>query len=117
MSVYTDWNGAMIRVGGSDFYVATKPLSWDVGFKGSGLTVTVPMAYRHDVSIPWILSLAFSRHDPRFQRAARLHDWLLDQGWDRVTAAGVFNDALKADGVSAARRYAMTMAVAFYRFD
>jgi hypothetical protein len=35
---------------------------------------------------------------------------------DRVTAAGAFNTALEADGVSRPKRFAMTLAVAFYRF-
>jgi hypothetical protein len=117
VSGYTDYPGQFVRVAGTDRYAATLPLSWDIGKPGSGFTVTVPALYEHDVSIPALLTWAFSRHEPKFQRASRLHDWLLDLGWDRVTSAGIFNDALKADGVSASRRWLMTSAVAFYRWS
>lgn len=116
MSAYTDWPGEMLRVGLTDHYTATMPLPWDLGFKGSGLTVTVPAEFPHDVSVPALLRWAFDPHDRRYQRAARLHDWLLHKGWSRSEAAGVFNEALKADAVPFWRRLLMFLAVALWRY-
>ncbi|KQI68653.1 hypothetical protein AN189_10185, partial [Loktanella sp. 3ANDIMAR09] len=57
-----------------------------------------------------------SPHDPRFHKAAALHDHLLRQGWDRLTAGAVFHDALLADGVPRWRRFAMWFAVSAFKF-
>ncbi|WP_294640138.1 DUF1353 domain-containing protein [uncultured Aureimonas sp.] len=111
MSAYTDFDGTFTRVPGTDRYTASKPLAWDIGKAGSGKTIEVPALYEHDVSIPGFLTWIFDRHDPRFQRAARLHDWLLDNGWSAWTSAAVFYDALKADRVPRAKRWAMAIAV------
>ncbi len=114
MSAYTDWDGEFVLDGAR--YRATQPLPWDLGFKGSGLTVTVPSDFLHNVSVPPALQWAFSPQEPRYQRGARLHDFLLVGGWSRAEAAGVFHEALKADGVSSWRRLAMFVAVALWRW-
>jgi hypothetical protein len=59
---------------------------------------------------------AFNPHDPRFLKAAALHDEMLRCGWSRTTAAGEFHAALLADGVGRCTRFIMFSAVAFYRF-
>jgi hypothetical protein len=113
MSAYTAFDGTFTPVAGGR-YTASKDLTWDVGRLGSGVTVTVPALYEHDVSVPGWLTCGFSRTDPRFQRAARLHDWLLDAGWSAWTSAAIFYDALKADGVPRLKRWAMALAVLGY---
>lgn len=121
MSAYTDrpedWYR---REGGS--YITARPLPWDVGRKGSGLTVTVPAGFPFDFSAPrwprwlgWLLRIIpkrwqIDRHDPRYLAASALHDWCLVDGWDRWTAGAVFRAALEADGVSTLRRVVMTLA-------
>lgn len=92
-------------------YVATAPLMWEVGRKGSGLWFTVPIGAPFDMSIPIYLWWLFDRHDPRFLKAAALHDHALATKWDRVSSAALFADALKADGVSRRTRLAMTIGV------
>ncbi|WP_308917551.1 DUF1353 domain-containing protein [Jannaschia sp. LMIT008] len=95
----------------------TAALPWEVGRVGSGLWVTVPPGYVFDVSIPRWAGLVFDRHDPRYLKAAALHDWTLEAGWNRVAAAGLFGSALKADGVGLLRRVVMVVAVILWRFD
>lgn len=78
-------------------FTTAKPLSWDVGTKGSGLTVTVPKGYSFDFSAPRVVWPFLSPRDPRFLKAACLHDYLLhERGWTRVSAAAAFSDALRA---------------------
>lgn len=111
MSRYTAFDGTFSRIPGTDRYTASKDLAWDVGRLGSGVSIIVPALFEHDVSVPGFLTPFFSRHDARFQRAARLHDWLLDDHWSAWTAAAVFYDALKADEVPRLKRWAMAVAV------
>ncbi|WP_062017471.1 DUF1353 domain-containing protein [Aureimonas sp. AU4] len=70
-----------------------------------------------DVSIPRLLWPILSPHDRSFLKGAVLYDRLLVSGVDRVTATGAFNVALAADGVSRPKRFAIPLAVAFYRFN
>jgi hypothetical protein len=116
MSAYTsagDWCEPLSGI----LYVSTKPLSWDVGAKGSGLTVTVPAGVRFDVSIPHGLRWLFDPHDPHYLKAAALHDQMLAMGWDRLTAGAIFHQALKADGVSRWRRLVMWLAVSLFKYQ
>ncbi|WP_167591808.1 DUF1353 domain-containing protein [Jiella endophytica] len=114
MSAYTDWEGEFLLEDGR--YRATLPLPWDVGCKGSGVSVTVPAEFRHNVSVPAPLRWAFPPDEPEFQRGARLHDFLLAAGWSPPEAAGVFHAALKADGVSSWRRLCMFVGVALWHW-
>lgn len=116
MSGYTrlsSWYTPEPRVGK---YQTSKLVHWEIGRPGSGAWLTVSEKYTFDVSIPALFTFAFDSHEPRFMKAACLHDWMLDQGWDRTTAAGVFNDALRADGVSRVKRMAMFTAVAWFKW-
>lgn len=92
-------------------------LAWEIGRKGSELFYVVPIGFVFDVTVKWPFTLIFDPCDPRFMKAACLHDHMLVNDWDRTTAAGVFNDALKADGVSALKRWAMFTAVAWFKWD
>jgi hypothetical protein len=115
MSSYTDLADWYEPAGGILFRVV-RPVEWEIGRKGSGLWVIVPLNYVFDVSIPALLRWAFDPRDPRYLKAAALHDWALEQGWDGVSSAALFSDALKADGVGFFRRLAMVLAVVVYKF-
>ncbi|KQI68202.1 hypothetical protein AN189_12350 [Loktanella sp. 3ANDIMAR09] len=106
-----------MRIDGTDRYRLTGPVMWEIGVKGSGLWVSVPRGRGFDVSVPRGLHWAVSPHDPRYLKAAALHDDLLARGWDRVTAGAVFHDALRADGVGPVRRLAMLLAVILWRWS
>ncbi|WP_061930097.1 DUF1353 domain-containing protein [Aureimonas sp. AU22] len=117
MGAYTDAPVIFERLGGIQ-YRQHGATHWEIGRKGSNYWFEVDDGTLFDVSIPaGPLRLIFDPHDPRYLKAAALHDELLRQGFDRVTAAGAFNQALNADGVSAARRFVMTAAVAFFRWS
>jgi len=98
------------------YYKTTKEVVWEVGRKGSNLFVVVPEGYYFNVSIPIPFWPIFSPHDPKFLKAACVHDWTIDAEWDRVTAGGLFSDALKADRVNIIKRFFMVGAVTFFKF-
>lgn len=97
-------------------YETITPLTWEIGTKGSGLKYTVPEGVLFDVSIPRPLLWAFDPHDPRYLKAACLHDRMLWDGWTRVSCGAVFNDALQADGVPVPRRLLMWLAVSLWKY-
>lgn len=116
MSAYTQPGDWCIPVGGL-FYRVEKPLSWEVGVKGSGMIVTVPKGTIFDVSIPRGLRWLFDPHNPAYLKAAALHDDLLRRGWARTTAGAEFHEALRADGVALWRRLTMWLAVSLFKFN
>ena len=111
----------MLPTGASRFggilYRSTKPLIWRVGSLATGAAYAVPVGMVFDVSIPRGLRWLFGPHDPRYLKAAALHDYFLALGWDRLTAGAQFHQALKADGVSKWRRAVMTLAVMFFKYQ
>lgn len=98
-------------------YITTAPLDWEVGRKGSGLWLRVPVGTFFDVSVPRFVHWLFSPHDARYRKAAALHDYALADGWDRVSAAAAFADALKAGGVGRLERLTMVFGVIVWRFS
>jgi len=115
VSVFTVAHDWADRLGAG--YITTKPLGWEVGRKGSGLWLVVPPHYPFDVSVPRALRWLFSPHNPRFLKAAALHDFALVDGWDRVSAAAAFSEALRASGVRRATRLVMVLGVVTFKFD
>ena len=116
MSTYTEAGDIAHRIGETDRYILTKPLQWDLGFEGSAFPYRVEAGFTFDVSIPAILTFAFSRHDRRFLKAAAVHGHMLKAGWSRPEAAGPFHQMLKADGVSSFKRLVMFVAVALWKW-
>lgn len=98
-------------------WITLSDIDFHVGREGSGLVVSVAAGTRFDVSIPRGLRWLFDPDDPRFLKAAAVHDTLLVRGWDRVTAGAVFHSALKADRVGCVRRRLMWLAVSVHRID
>jgi len=115
VSAYTDSAGLFERLRGIRYRTLSE-IRWELWSKGSGNWFVVPSGADFDVSIPRFLHWAFSPHDPRFLKAAALHDVMLQQGVDRLRAAAEFNLALKADGVGAGERLAMFLAVAVWKW-
>lgn len=99
---------------GDIVYVTTRPLVWHVGVK-DGPVYTVPAGFRFEASIPVGLRWLFNPHRLAFRKAAALHDHMCRAGWSRLTSAGEFYTALKADGVTPTRRLVMFIAVSVYR--
>lgn len=116
MSAYTDASD-WCQHDSDLMYITTAPLSWEIGRKGSGYVVDIPVGWIFDVSVPLVLRWIFSPHDIRYLKAAAVHDWLLEDRWSRVTAGAEFHEALRADGVGMGRRLAMWLAASVWRWD
>lgn len=101
--------------GGMAFRV-TAPLVWGDGRKGPAWGVTVPVGFTFDASVPWWARWYQDPLDPCIRRAAALHDWALSQGWRRLSAASLFEDALYADGTGRARRLILSLAVILHKW-
>lgn len=116
MSAYTISLAASPRSNGEWTLIA--PLTWELGFLGSGLRVEVPAGFRSDLaSIPvWARSI-FDRGDSRYAKAAILHDYMLKKGFDRLTAAAEFHSALRASRVKKWKRLTMFLVVALWQFN
>lgn len=104
------------RIGNTADYVTLKPIIWDIGFKGNINKETVYEGFSFDVSIPWYARWIFNRHNPKYFKAAALHDYMLKLGYDRISAAGAFNHGLKSEKVNLTTRIIMSMSVAFYKY-
>lgn len=104
------------RIDNTAKYILLESITWDIGFKGNSNKENVPVGYVFDVSIPFIMRWLFDRHNPRYFKAAAIHDYLIDIGYDRVSAAGAFNHGLKAAKVPYITRFVMTLAVAIFKF-
>ena len=97
-------------------YLSSELISFDLGNLGSNLTYVVPSGFEFDVSIPRGLRFILSPHNPKYLKAAAIHDHMLKSGWDRPTAGGVFQAALKVSGVNSATRLAMFFAVTLWKW-
>ena len=117
MSAFTDAEKWAVWLGRGIDYVARAELPWEIGAKGSGLWFVVPVGTPFNTSVPKLLRWIFDPHDPRYLKAAALHDYALSLGWDRVSAAALFNDALRAMGVCGIERLTMTLGVTLYKWE
>lgn len=97
-------------------WTLTASLWFEVGGKGSGAWVRVPVGFKSDLAtIPPILRPLFNPADARYARAAIIHDYLLSlPDFSPLTAAVAFRDALVAAEVSAWRVGIMAAAVALW---
>lgn len=85
---------------------------YDVGYKGSGLTVKVPAGFVTDfASVPWCLRTWFPPAGP-WAKAAVVHDFLYETGLiSRAIADRIFYEAMGVLDVPAWRRFVMYAAV------
>ena len=97
-------------------YRTERPFSFDIGLKGSGLTVTVPAGFVTDLaSVPRWFWWVFPPFDPQYAAAAVLHDFLLSWvDFDPMTAHTLFLDALLILGVERWKAWTMFLAVVVF---
>lgn len=114
MSAYTEADP--IRLVRGIKYVLIKPLIWHIGTL-EGPIYEVPSGFEFDVSVPKAGRSIFDPHDQSFHKAAALHDHMIKAGWNRLTSAGEFHEALKADKVVAWKRMAMFLSVALWKYS
>jgi len=81
-------------------YVQKSATSWDVGRKGSGYVLELKAGRHFDISVPYFLRWFLSPHDRPVLMAARVHDELLEEGFDKAFASSEFRRALIARGLS-----------------
>lgn len=116
MSRFTDLQDWSLRSGRYGF-VTQRELAWEIGTKGSCLWLVVPVGFGFDVSVPRALRWLVDPLEPRYRKAAALHDFALASGWDRVSAAAAFSEALRADDVGRMRRLALVFAVILWHWQ
>lgn len=85
---------------GSLRYDLGSPTQWEIGRKGSGYYVALEPGRSFDISVPWFLRWLLSPHDRVVLLAAKLHDQLLEDGFDQAFASSEFRRALRARGVN-----------------
>jgi hypothetical protein len=83
-------------------WVTHRDFAYEIGLKGSGLTVTIPKGTKTDLaSVPRVLWPLVPPHDPQFAAAFVLHDHLCQwQGFSRVMADAILYEALRVLGAS-----------------
>ena len=102
--------------GGSRGYVATQPLNWQIGKKGSGWVLTVPVGKEFKSSVPRILHWVFSPDDPRFLKSAAIHDTLLEAGYRRAFADSQWFEAAMSEHAPGLRTWIAYSGMRFRRF-
>lgn len=118
MSSFTNPLVVMIEQGevdGRGLAQLVQPFSYDVGYEGSGDTVTVPFGFVTDFSsVPPFGRLLISNFD-RAAKAAVVHDFLVRSGQrPRPEADRIFYEAMGVLGVPTWRRVIMYAAVRLY---
>lgn len=98
---------------GRALWRTTRPLSYEIGYKGSGLAIEVPVGFETDLgSVPRILWPLFPPHDPQIAAAYVLHDHLLRiEDFASLLADAVLYEAMTVLGVSRWKRLAIYLPV------
>lgn len=87
---------------------------WESGYIGSGYFIQLDKDTPFDSSVPWFLWFIMSPSDPRFLFAAWVHDTILNEGKDRVTAASDWFHGARAGGAKGLLPKLGFVAVAFW---
>jgi len=98
---------------GERTYAQHTPVTWDIGRKGSGYTLELKAWRTFDISVPWFLRWLLSPHNRQVLMAARVHDELLEEGFDKAFASSEFRRALRARGVSSLFAWVLFFATLF----
>ena len=97
---FVDFNDFKKIKGTRRDYSLGSDLSWDIGRKGSSWRLIIKKGFKVNVSAPRLLEWAIDVHDTDLLAAATIHDWLLDESFDKAFASSEFRRALMARGVS-----------------
>ena len=78
-------------------WMTTEPINWDVGYKQSGLTISVPAHFPFDgASSPWFSWLVIRPEDPRVMVASAIHDYLYrEMKFSRIVADAIFYNVMR----------------------
>ncbi|ADK99378.1 DUF1353 domain-containing protein [Brevundimonas subvibrioides] len=117
MSRFTDatWRETGETRAGRPIVCLTSPLSYDVGFLGSGWAITAPEGFCTDLaSIPRLILRTEwgQRLAGQIARSAVVHDRMrTDRRWPKLLGDYVFLEAMGVDGVSRVSRAVAFVAV------
>lgn len=91
----------------------TRPMTYEIGYKGSGLVIEVPAGFETDLaSIPRVLWPLMPPHDPGYAAASVLHDHLLRiEQVHAVVADAILYEAMTVLGVARWRRLTIYLPV------
>jgi len=68
-----------------------------LGKKGAAHPLIIPHGFEFESSVPRGLRWVLSPDDPRFLKAAAVHDWLLENGYQTDFADSQWRDAARSD--------------------
>lgn len=91
------------RIPGTDDYMVTRPMKWRQW--------TLHVGFIFNISVPWWLTWAQSRHDPEVLRASAFHDFLLGLDVDPAIAASHARIIMRIDGASAQKSWRVFFAM------
>lgn len=94
-----------------DQWVVVEACTVKIGHAFKGFEFRLNFGDRFDVSVPWGVRWIFSPDDPRYLRAAAVHDEMLRRHFSRDVAAAAFLYLLREDGVGFLERQAMFLGV------
>lgn len=98
---------------GRGIFRVYKAFAYDIGYEGSGITVTVPVGFTTDLcSVPRFL-MPLLPLSGKVAKPALLHDYLLALG-DEDRAHKVFEEALRVADVKPATRWLLVKGVRFW---
>lgn len=95
---------------GSLLYDMRSSCVWDIGKRGSGWSLELKPGRTFDISVPKWLRWLLSPHDRNVLMAARVHDELLEEGFDQAFASSEFRRALKVRGMSVGQSWVLFVA-------
>lgn len=107
MTKFTDFKGYGYISNTHKRHQMTQPMSWEIGKKGSGWILIVPIGYKFDISVPRWLEWLVSPFDRRILLPAAIHDRLLELGFDAAFASSEFRRACRSLGVGAIFAWAL----------
>jgi hypothetical protein len=95
---------------GRGLFRVYQSFSYDIGYEGSGITVTVPQGFTTDLCSVPAFARPFMPMSGKVAKPALLHDWLLELG-DEDRAHLVFAEALRVADVAPTTRWLLIKAV------
>jgi hypothetical protein len=99
-----------IKTGGGRGYYTTQEFHWYLGKDNFGVPIVIPVGREFESSVPPLLGWIISPDDPKFLRAALVHDFLLESGHGAWTSAGEWYRLTILDGAN--KRHALICGLA-----
>ena len=102
------------RIPGTDKYILTEPLVWNIGIKNSGWQLIISEGTKFDISTPKYLVWLQSGNDEQVLPCAAIHDELLNRKFDAIFASFEFLRALRARNVKNFKSWVLFIVTLFW---